>query len=156
MTGYRPKVCRDCTAEGRAPTRPAPHPGPRCATHHRARRLATRKRQADRDLVRSHDITPEQYGAVLAAQEGRCYLCRRLPGRIRRLAVDHDHALAAGCGHAVERACPRCLRGLACTWCNRELLPRLGEDPATYARITAVLARPPARELLAEMSAGVP
>lgn len=148
MSGYRPKTCKDCAAEGLPRTRPAPHPGPRCATHWRAEVKARKARAADRHLVDRHDITPEQYAAVLAQQEDRCYLCRRRPGSIRRLAVDHDHVLAAGHPHAVERACPECFRGLACTWCNRELLPRLGEDPATYARIVTVLARPPGRTLL--------
>ena len=54
-------------------------------------------------------LTEDDYAALLAAQDGRCAICRRPPKEGgRRLSVDHDHATGA-------------VRGLLCFRCNRGL-----------------------------------
>lgn len=62
-------------------------------------------------VKRVYDISGEEYAALLEWQGGRCYICRQVP-RVRRLAVDHDHATGA-------------VRGLLCAndeWgCNTTL-----------------------------------
>lgn len=74
-------------------------------------------------LKRVYDITGEQYEALLAWQGGRCYICRQVP-RVRRLAVDHDHATGA-------------VRGLLCAndeWGCNTTLRRLLNSPEMAQR----------------------
>ena len=57
-------------------------------------------------LEKVYGITPEEYARMLAAQEGRCFFCRK--PRRKLLAVDHDHVTGR-------------VRGLLCTPCNTSL-----------------------------------
>jgi len=45
----------------------------------------------DRNMMATHvaryDKTIEQYGAMVAAQDGACAIC----GKVERLHIDHDH-----------------------------------------------------------------
>ena len=59
--------------------------------------------------VRKYGLTPEQYGKMLAEQNGKCWICH-LPetklafGKVQSLCVDHDHET-----NAVRRLlCHRC------------------------------------------------
>jgi hypothetical protein len=61
-----------------------------------------------------YGLTPEQYDALLIAQDHRCALCRKASPR--RLHVDHDHGCCAGLN-----SCGACVRGLLCFTCNRLL-----------------------------------
>jgi hypothetical protein len=67
VAGIAPKRCRDCEDEGIVTNRKAPHPGPRCHTHHRARRLATRNMSWERRLVLTYGISGEDYWAIYEA-----------------------------------------------------------------------------------------
>lgn len=125
--------------------RPAPYPGPRCTTCHRAVLKARRLRAAQLRVEKVYGITPEQYDALYAAQGGRCACCGRATGKARRLAVDHDHRCTAG--HAPETGCPECVRGLCCGPCNR-LIGMLGDAPEAFERFANYLRHPPAREIL--------
>jgi Recombination endonuclease VII len=81
-----------------------------------------------------YNLTPGEYDAMLAAQGGRCGICRKKPGT-RRLAVDHDHATDA-------------IRGLLCRSCNLAL----SVDRNTVAhlrRAIAYIQHPPAAAALA-------
>lgn len=133
------KPCKDCIAEGITTDRPAPHPGPRCVTHHRARRKAVRS-QAHGRTVSQYGITAEEYQALKAAQGGACFICGKAKGISKNLAVDHDHELGFG-RHSV-----RCL---ACTTCNRVVLGRY--DVAALQRAIEVLTDPPAQKFLREL-----
>jgi recombination endonuclease VII len=126
------KRCKDCPDDVRR--RPAPHPGPRCSTHHRAVKRSRSERASEQRVEKLFGLTPGEYDVLLAAQEGRCYLCGRGPGRRRRLAVDHDHVTGV-------------VYGLACLFCNTEVLGRLGRDPDTYQRAADNLRTPPAVQL---------
>lgn len=67
-------------------------------------------------LKNRHNITPEQYDDMVAAQNGLCAACGYPPPLGERLFVDHDHACCPG-----EGGCGRCIRGLLCSHCNKTL-----------------------------------
>lgn len=133
--------CKDCRADGISTARPAPHPGPRCATHHRAELRRRRLAAAGRRVARVYSLTPEQYAALYEAQGRRCAICRRATGATRRLAVDHDHSCCPG-----PTSCGRCVRGLLCGPCN-DGLAHARDDPEHFRRAIAYLQRPPATRL---------
>jgi hypothetical protein len=72
-----------------------------------------------RRLMREFHITPEQWQAMYDAQEGKCGICRKVAGNGlgQRMAVDHDPACCPGWA----RSCGKCVRGLLCVNCNRNL-----------------------------------
>ena len=140
----QPKKCKDCAAEGIESLRPTPHPGPRCATHHRKRRKAVSEAAHGNRIENLYGITSEQYWALYEAQGGRCAICQRATGKSKRLAVDHDHR--AGCGHDPKHGCPQCIRGACCTTCNVILLGRYNID--SLARAIHYLLDPPAQKVL--------
>ena len=152
MTGRRD--CVDCVAEvitgsrteGRM--RPAPHPGPRCVTHHRAKVKRDRARASDRNLMARYGLSPEDYEALLAAQDGKCALCGRRIGVSKRAAVDHDHDCEV-CGGG---GCRACVRGLVDQLCNKDVLGRFGDDPARFRAMVDYLEHPPAKVVLSKMT----
>ena len=81
-------------------------------------------------LRRNHGLYPEDWEALLAAQDGCCYLCGDpLPDDPAKVAIDHDHRC---CGP--ETSCRACRLGLAHSQCNR-LVGLAGDDPARLRRI---------------------
>ena len=142
------RICKDCTLEPGFPTRalrPAPHPGPRCATHHRAFRKAQKKRNGELRAEKVYGITPEDYQTLLVAQGGRCAWCGRKIGNTVRAAIDHDHSceLCGGTG------CRRCVRGLLDRKCN-EILGWFGDDPDLIERGVDYLTYQLAQRILKE------
>lgn len=135
------KPCKDCVAEGVTTRRPAPHPGPRCATHHRRRRNATREAARAAHVERTYSITEEQRQELYEAQGGTCAGCPAT-GATRRLSVDHDHACCPG-----STSCGECVRGLLCRTCNR-FLGHVRDDPAALRRLADYLENPPAQRVL--------
>lgn len=138
--------CKDCLAlpldEQPRRKRAAPYPGPRCWSHHQA---ITRGRSAARKAAyveKTYSITEDQYQALYRAQGGTCAICQRATGRTKRLAVDHDHACCDG-----PVSCGRCVRGLLCKKCNRDVLGHLRDDPAALVRGAEYLRNPPARRV---------
>lgn len=76
---------------------------------------------------RLYGITPEQFAERLAAQDGRCAICRTdTPGGKGDWHVDHDHASGR-------------IRGLLCHRCNL-LLGNAGDDPARLQAAITYLA----------------
>lgn len=126
------KVCVDCKAAGRPLTRPAPFPGPRCATDNTAIKRARRLARSVRHVEVTYDISDEEYNALYAFQGGRCALCPRATGATKRLAVDHDHR--RGCGHDPAKGCKKCVRGLVCGPCN-DVLAHFRDEPMAGMRI---------------------
>lgn len=125
------KPCVDCTDEGITTKRKAPHPGPRCATHHRAkRRVRTAATWAQR-IWETYGITEEEYWLIYEYQGGKCHICQRATGARKRLSVDHCHATGT-------------VRGLLCTACNRNVLGHLRDDPMALQRAAGYLIDPPA------------
>lgn len=76
-------------------------------------------------LKRIHNISAEQFEALLASQGGGCAICGVLQAdsRGRRLYVDHDHGCCSG-----RTSCGKCVRGLLCNACN-VAIGILGDDP---------------------------
>lgn len=106
------------------------------ATGSRCKACASRAAHASR--VKSvYGLEPGEYEELLAFQGGRCYICRRRPGKIR-LAVDHDHQTNQ-------------VRGLLCAnnenGCNRAIIANLegseGGGRAAAQRVLDYLTLPP-------------
>lgn len=129
------KPCKDCVTAGRALTRPAPFPGPRCATDHRAFKKAQKERNHDRMVQTVYGLAPGDYERLLAAQGGTCAVdgCRA-NGKSKKLAVDHDHSTGE-------------VRGLLCGRHN-QLIGYHRDDPESFRSIAAYLESPPARLVL--------
>ena len=128
------RECKDCLEEGITTGRPAPHPGPRCATHHRERKRATSEGAWAKRVEETYGITSEEYYAILEHQGGVCALCRRANGRSKRLSVDHSHLTGE-------------VRGVICSRCNA-ILGHMRDDPAVADRFAEYLTNPPARAVL--------
>jgi hypothetical protein len=86
-----------------------------CNTCKAARRRSPERRAHDRSsLLRKYGLTPEQWDELLAAQGGRCAICRTdEPGGRGTWHTDHDHACCAS-----GSSCGACVRGLLCQACN--------------------------------------
>jgi predicted nucleic acid-binding Zn ribbon protein len=65
-----------------------------------------------------YGVSPEEWSAALAAQDGRCAICRSAdwPGKDNRPHADHDHVTGQ-------------FRGILCGNCNNGI-GMLGEDPS--------------------------
>lgn len=120
-------------------------------THNRVKKKANRIRAHDRHVEVRFELSAIEYAAILAAQGGRCFVCRKAKGAKKFLAVDHDHHFHDGevpLPHSPEVGCRRCVRCLACTTCNRIVLGRYDVD--ALVRAIVVLTDPPAQRVLKE------
>lgn len=89
-------------------------------------------------LARRHDMTADEYDAILEAQDGVCGVCGKpetlkTAGGPRRLAVDHDHHTGL-------------VRGLLCFHCNTTL-GKMGDDLAGALDFFSYLVSPPAAKV---------
>lgn len=140
-------TCKDCLAEGITRPRPTPHGGPRsplCVTHHRARKRQRKDRAHELRTEANYGLSREDYWALYEFQGGRCFICQRATGKVKRLAVDHDH-YHEGCQHAPDVGCRNCVRALLCGPCN-QLLGRY--NATALVRAVTVLTDPPAKAVL--------
>lgn len=133
--------CKDCEPGSK---RPAPFPGPRCATHDRARKAQLKVKAHARRLESIYGIDAAFYQALLEVQGGRCAICQRATGARRRLAVDHDHAQARLDGHPEDQGCLNCVRGALCKGCNT-MLGRMRDSSETFRRAADYLDNWPSR-----------
>jgi hypothetical protein len=96
------RVCVKCGAEvERKPGKPV------CDACKVDKRASAQARERRRTL-RVYGLTEADFDAMLAAQHGRCAICRGEDPGTRGWAVDHDHGTGA-------------VRGLLCTPCNTAL-----------------------------------
>lgn len=146
MGDKRPEgMCKDCWTErsgldfaervafDQLKPRPTPHPGPRCATHHRAVKRARKASAHEARVQKVYGLGPGEYDRLYAFQQGVCSICRRATGATRRLSVDHDHATGE-------------VRGLICRPCN-DMLGHARDDSAMFVRAAAYLKWPPIRAM---------
>lgn len=134
--------CKDCTDEGIETKRKAPHPGPRCSTHHRSRRKVTRDASWEKRIEATYGISSEEYWRIYEAQQRACYICRRATGARKKLSVDHCHTTGV-------------VRGLLCTPCNRNVLGHLRDDMDALLRAIDYLCWPPAVTMIGRRIAPV-
>jgi hypothetical protein len=128
---HKRKRCIDCVDEGITTARKAPNPGPRCATHHRAKRTTRKSGAQEARWLKVYGITATEYWAVHNFQFGKCAICQRATGATKRLSVDHCHTTGT-------------VRGLLCTGCNRNVLGHLRDDTDALQRAIDYLNNPPA------------
>lgn len=141
------RQCKDCAIEYAVkyaaseddklppmPKRPAPFPGPRCATHDRVERKRVKSVAHERKVQATYGLQPGEYEQLYTLQNGTCALCRRATGKSKRLAVDHDHKTGQP-------------RGLLCGPCN-QLLGHGRDDPDFFQRIIEYLKLSPYTEML--------
>ena len=131
----RRKSCIDCVDEGIHTQRKAPHPGPRCATHHRVKRRDRSTATWAARIWEIYRITEAEYWEIYDHQGQVCYICRRANGKRKRLSVDHCHRTGV-------------VRGLLCTACNRNVLGHLRDSPEAMLRAAEYLKSPPAVHVL--------
>lgn len=145
------KPCKDCVAEGITTKRKMtdrkgnPCPGPRCFTHHLARKRVVKKQVRDRRALNTYGLEDGEYDLLYESQGGKCFICRRATGATKDLSVDHEHN-KPGCTHVPEKGCRKCVRCLACATCNRIILGRY--DIEALVRAIIVLRDPPAQKVL--------
>jgi hypothetical protein len=133
------KVCKMDPAHA---NRPAPHPGPRCATCWNEEKRRKRVARSVKHVESTYELTDAEYQALYEFQGGRCYICRRANGTTKRLAVDHNHRLPCSTVHGQTKGCKQCVRGLLCSLCN-DTIAHLRDDPLAAARIIEYLGLPP-------------
>lgn len=116
--------CKDC---GPKVNRPAPYPGPRCATHHRLFLRQQKARAHELMVARVYGLEGGEYARYYEAQGGTCAICQRANGRTKRLAVDHNHRTGV-------------VRGLLCGPCN-QFVGYVGDNPQAFLRAAKYLGR---------------
>jgi hypothetical protein len=95
-----------------------------------------RKKAARAALLMSRfGMTIEEYDAILCAQGGVCYMCRKPPGD-KHFPVDHDHKTGI-------------VRGIPCLWCNLDLIGKR-TDPGPFRRAAEYLENPPAYAVIGQ------
>lgn len=135
---HKRKPCIDCTAEGLTNRRKAPYPGPRCATHHRAKRAMRNSATREQRWLQVYNISADDYWAIWEYQGGCCYICQRAKGLgRRRLSVDHCHETGV-------------VRGLLCQPCNRDVLGHSRDEVEFFERCIEYLTNPPAVDIIGE------
>lgn len=122
-------ACKDCEPGSKRPT---PHPGPRCATHNRARTKALSAANHEKRVQAVYGLPPGDYARLLAFQGGACAITLKA-SQVRRLAVDHDHDTGE-------------VRGLLTRKANRDLLGFFSRDD--LQRAIDYLDDPPYRRML--------
>jgi hypothetical protein len=122
------KVCRACSDE----FPPDMMNGLRC-------RPCVRNAAHEKRVGETYGLKPGQYAELLARQGGVCYICHRRP-QAKRLACDHDHSCCAG-----PTSCGKCVRGLLCRSCNRDVLGHLKDSVEALQRAIDYLTSPPAQ-----------
>lgn len=102
--------CRDCQA-----------------VHHQNRPLDDRREYHLASRLRAFGLTIEQYRSLEAVHDGRCWLCGEFEmvtknGEAQRLSVEHDHSCCDFEPTPQHPLCGKCIRGLCCHRCNRQVL----------------------------------
>lgn len=92
-------------------------------------------------ILRKYGLSAEEYELLLKAQGGVCAICGRPPeevgtGRVKHLAVDHDHAKGG------------VIRGLLCSYCNYRILKSSTSKPDLLRAAADYLEHPPAVTVL--------
>lgn len=103
--------------------------------------IAEKGREASRDYVRrnpywvKYRMSKDDWERMFARQGGKCYLCNDELIRDSRKSthIDHDHMCCPG-----DRTCGKCVRGIACSWCNQGI-GQFRDDPDRMIRAASAL-----------------
>ncbi|MDX3260741.1 endonuclease VII domain-containing protein [Streptomyces sp. MI02-2A] len=125
------KTCKDCEPGSK---RPAPNPGPRCATHWREEKKRRKQAAHEKRVQNVYGLGEGDYDVIYKGQDGRCAICQRATGASRKLSVDHNHKTGE-------------VRGLLCRVCNN-LLGHARDSTEFFDRAKQYLINPPARQIL--------
>lgn len=134
------KRCKDCPPDG--PLRPAPFPGPRCATHNRAVKKRRAEEAHEKRAKQVYGLEDGEYDLLYEMQGGKCAGCQRATGKSKKLSIDHDHSCCPG-----PVSCGKCVRGLLCTQCNKGVLGHSRDSIEFFERFIDYLKNPPASRL---------
>lgn len=113
-----------------------------------AHKDAAKARQRRYHLSKTYNLTEQEYWALFDAQNGKCYTCGA-SAKTKHLHVDHDHNCCAG-----ALSCGKCIRGLLCARCNKDLLPFVDHRLHAVERAIEYVENPPAQEVLARFRSG--
>lgn len=103
------------------PTDVAQHPrAPRCATHKRQAKKASKRGRQATYQEKNFGLTPEEHEALLEVQNFVCFVCLYANGTTKALATDHDHACCDD-----STSCGKCVRGKLCGPDNRDIVGRI-------------------------------
>ncbi len=101
-----------------------------------------------------YNLSGAQLQAIFDLQNGKCSICSRALGEVKRWTVDHNHS----CCPTKGSCCGKCVRGLLCARCNTAI-GLLGDDenllqtaskyvvsklPAEMTKYTGYVMPPPA------------
>lgn len=128
------KSCKDCPPDSK---RPAPYPGPRCATHHRAKTKSAKQRTRHQYVKRTYNLEPEEQDALYEFQNRTCAIDKRSTGATRNLSTDHNHNCCNG-----PTSCGKCVRGFVSRPVN-DLLGYSRDNVEFFQRVIAYLLYPP-------------
>lgn len=126
------KPCKDCPSDSKRDT---PYPGPRCYTHHKAKKARDAERARDRRMCQTYGLKPGEWLKLLEAQGFKCAICGLPFTKTRPPDLDHDHKT----GFA---------RGALCKSDNRKVLPYAKDDPARLRAAANYLENPIAIRIL--------
>ena len=76
--------------------------------------ISCRKKENDYKRFQAFGITAEQFELMKLKQNNECPICKK--EFTDTPAVDHDHNCCPG-----RKTCGKCIRGLLCSNCNRQL-----------------------------------
>lgn len=142
MVAAKRKICITAGQDAAHGKRPAPHPGPRCATCHRQVQNPRGDARHDAYVVKTYELLPGEYKRLLKEQKGKCAICPEpLKYTKRRYAVDHDHAAEKILGTRLS------IRGLLCKRHNN-LLRDVRDSVETLQAAIDYLLRPPAHNVI--------
>lgn len=130
------KVCAEC-GKNRLIKQYVSINGRICKPCQRAKQQARSRKQ---HLEETYGLTLEEYDALLAAQGGKCAICKGT--RTYNLQVDHCHKTGF-------------TRGLLCKGCNKRLLPAARDDVNRLKSAILYLMEPPAHAVIGERVAPV-
>ena len=147
--GERHRICEWCRAHCARCDRQLPIEAikPECITcqAETTHNIAAGKRAKDTALLRAYGITVNEYETILEAQQGRCWICNRPPGK-RSLNVDHRHLRGENRRNPREKRSR--VTGILCWNCNRAIA-KFRDSPALLRRAAEYLECSPAQVILA-------
>ncbi|MGW5732683.1 MULTISPECIES: endonuclease domain-containing protein [Streptomyces] len=107
---------------------------------------------SERVRLSHYKVTKDFVDRLWRFQGERCAICGSAGAGTRAPDIDHDHTCCKG-----RRCCGDCVRGLICSNCNAYGLAWYEALPAhlrTFGLLNDYIARPPAKRLREEPSAG--